>query len=163
MAVGETGERRGQPCVRVDACELAVLDQRGDHRPVVAVLVGAGGQRVFAVERKSPDCALDGVVVEIDATIVEEPDETIPAWKSVPDRLAKAALGADLPFTHFGEPVEVIDDRPAALVAGVPALVSGYRPRWRRACQFAAARRRPRASSRPAHRTCGAQPTTRRE
>jgi len=39
VTIGETGERRGQPGVRVDPSEFAVLDQRGDHRPVVAALV----------------------------------------------------------------------------------------------------------------------------
>lgn len=91
---------------------------------VVAVLVGAGERGVFAVECKWP-IAPEGVVVAIDATIVEEPGETVPAWKSVAYRLAKAALGANPPFARFDEPVEVIDDRPAALVAGVPVLVGG--------------------------------------
>lgn len=38
MTVGEFGEGAGQPVVRVDAAELAVLDQRRDHRPVIAAL-----------------------------------------------------------------------------------------------------------------------------
>lgn len=40
IAVGELGERVGQPAMRVDAGDFAVLDQRGDDRPVVAALVG---------------------------------------------------------------------------------------------------------------------------
>lgn len=47
MTVGELGERVGQPSVRIDAGYLAVFDERGDHRPVVAALVGACEQRVF--------------------------------------------------------------------------------------------------------------------
>lgn len=39
VTIGEACERRGQPGVRVDAGQLAVLDQRGDHCPVVAALV----------------------------------------------------------------------------------------------------------------------------
>ena len=97
VTIGEVCERYSQPGLRVDAGELAVLDEGGDHRPVVAALVGACEQGVLAVESQRADRALDSVVVEIDATIVEEPDETVPAWKSVADRLAETALGADLP------------------------------------------------------------------
>lgn len=43
VTIGETGERRGQPGVRIDAGELAVLNQRGDHRrkPAVSTAVQA--------------------------------------------------------------------------------------------------------------------------
>jgi len=125
VTIGETGERRGQPCVRVDAGEFAVFDERGDHRPVVAALVGACEQGILAVESQRADGALDGIVVEIDTAIIEEVDETVPAWERVADRLAEAALGADLSATGFEEPVQVVDDRTAALVTGVAALVSG--------------------------------------
>ena len=49
MTVGEPGERFGQPLMRVDGVELAALDERGDHRPVVAAFVRAGEQRILAV------------------------------------------------------------------------------------------------------------------
>lgn len=45
MTIGELGERLGQPCVRVDAGNLAVLDQRGDDSPVVAAFVRASKTR----------------------------------------------------------------------------------------------------------------------
>jgi hypothetical protein len=35
--------------VRVDAGELAVFDERGDHRPVVAAFVGTGEQGILAI------------------------------------------------------------------------------------------------------------------
>ena len=50
MTVGEFGKGAGQPVMRVDAGELAVLDQRRDHRPVVAALVGAGEQGILAIQ-----------------------------------------------------------------------------------------------------------------
>ena len=39
ITIGEFGERVGQPSMRVDAGDLAVLDQRGDDGPVIAALV----------------------------------------------------------------------------------------------------------------------------
>ena len=72
MTVGEPGERVRQPFVRVDDIELAALDERGHHRPVVAAFIRASEQRVFAIEGQRPDAALDDVAVEIDAPVVDE-------------------------------------------------------------------------------------------
>ena len=115
---------RFQPCVRVDAGVLAVFDECGDHRPVVAALAGACEQSIFEVEGERTDGALDGVVVEIDAAIVEEVDEAVPACERVSDRLAETAFGLDLSAACFEEPIEIVDDRTAALVAGAATLVS---------------------------------------
>ena len=58
--------------MRVDAGQLAVLDERGDHRPIVAAFVGACEQGILAIEGQGPDAAFDGVGVKIDAAVVEE-------------------------------------------------------------------------------------------
>ena len=44
VAGGETGERVGQPDLRVDAAHLAGLDHAGDDGPVIAAIVGTGEQ-----------------------------------------------------------------------------------------------------------------------
>lgn len=49
MTRGQFAERFGQPSVRVDARDLAVLDERGDDRPVVAAFIGAGEQSILAI------------------------------------------------------------------------------------------------------------------
>lgn len=49
MPIGKSGEGSGQPFVRVDLIELAALDERGDHRPVVAALIGAGEQGILPI------------------------------------------------------------------------------------------------------------------
>ena len=79
MTIGELGERLGQPGVRVDAGDLAVLDQRGDNRPVVAALVGAREQGILAVEGQRSDRPLNGVGIELDAAIIKEDAEPVPA------------------------------------------------------------------------------------
>lgn len=52
MAVGERSEGLGQPVVGVNRAQLAVFDERGDDRPVVAAFVGAGEERVLSVQRE---------------------------------------------------------------------------------------------------------------
>jgi hypothetical protein len=105
MTIGEACKWRGQSGVRVDSDEFAVLDQRGDHRPVIAALVGACEQSVLAVESERPDGAFDDVVVEINATIVEEARQPNPAIEGVSDCFAELGLGADLAAACFEEPL----------------------------------------------------------
>jgi hypothetical protein len=52
--------------------QVSIKDQRGDHAPVDAALVGAGEQGVLAVEGDRADRALDHVGVDLDAAVVEE-------------------------------------------------------------------------------------------
>ena len=59
--------------MRIDAAQLAVFDEGGDHCPVVAAFVGTGEQGVFTIQGQRPDAAFNGVAVEIDATVIEEP------------------------------------------------------------------------------------------
>ena len=72
MAVDDLGDDVGEIGLRIDAAEFAGLDQRGDDGPVLAAAVGAGEQRVLAVERDRSDAALDDVGVDLDAAVVEE-------------------------------------------------------------------------------------------
>lgn len=102
--------------MRIDAGELAVLDERGDHRPVVAALVRACEQGILPVERERPDGAFDCVVVEIDAAISEEARQPFPAFEGVADRFAELGLGTDLTAPSIQEQVKIIDDQTAAPV-----------------------------------------------
>lgn len=94
----------------VDAGEFAVLDQRGDHRPVVAALVGFCKQGVLAVESER--------------AIIEEAEQPPRAREHVADRPAQKALGADLPTACFEVLMRVVDDRPAALITDAATLVN---------------------------------------
>src|SRR5450756_668637 len=52
-------------------------------------------QSVFAVERDWADGALDGVVVEFDAAIVDEPRQPFPARQGIADGIGELALLTD--------------------------------------------------------------------
>lgn len=121
--MGGLGERLGQPCVRVDAGDLAVFDQRGDNRPVVAALVGAREQGILAVEGEKSDRPLNGVGIELDAAIVEEDAEPAPAAERVAYRVGQLALGTDLAEPGFQIVVQIIDDDAGVLVADGSAMV----------------------------------------
>jgi len=89
VAVDEAGEHLGEVGGRIDAVQLAALDQRGEHGPVLGTFVGAGEQGVLAVQRDRPDRPLDRVGVELDAAVVEKADEALPACQGVADRLGQ--------------------------------------------------------------------------
>ena len=56
----------------VDAGDLAVLDERGDHRQVVAAFVRTGKQGVFSIQNEWADGTFDGIAAEVDTAIIEE-------------------------------------------------------------------------------------------
>ena len=79
MAVDDPGEDVGEVGLRVDAVELAGLDERGDDGPVLSAAVGAGEERILAIEGDGTDGALDDVGVDLDAAVVEEAGEPLPS------------------------------------------------------------------------------------
>ena len=104
---GETGERVGQPDLRVDAAQLAGLDHAGDDGPVI---VGTGEQPYLSAQRQGTDRTLDGVGIELDATIVEEPAEPRTAGERIADRVRELALPAGPGEVSVQEPAQVGDN-----------------------------------------------------
>src|ERR1041385_469097 len=78
-----------------DVVELRGGDERADGGPARAAAVGAGEQMVLAAECNGPDRALDGIVVELDAAIIEKAAEGFPACEGVADRFSKSAAAWD--------------------------------------------------------------------
>jgi hypothetical protein len=72
MAVDDPGEDVDQVGERIDIVQLTGFDQRRDDGPMFGAAIGACEQRIFPVERDGTDGAFDGVVVEFDATVVDE-------------------------------------------------------------------------------------------
>lgn len=67
-------------------------------------------ERIFAVQGDGTDRAFDGVVVEFDATILEEQDQPVPVFGDVFQGLSCWRFGRDA-CAVLGEPeLEVIDD-----------------------------------------------------
>ena len=106
------------------AGQLAVLDEGGDHRPIVAAFVRPGKERILAIQSDRSDRSLDSVRVEVDAAVVEELGEPVLAAKSVAECLGQLALGTDLPEPCFQIRLEVVHDDTAALLARSATLLS---------------------------------------
>src|SRR5260370_36443928 len=86
---------------RLDVIELCGGDEGADGCPSDAATVRAREQMVFAPERDGPDGALDRIVVEFDAAVIEESGKGRPARERVADGLGEGAggwNGAKLPL-----------------------------------------------------------------
>ncbi len=110
VAVDEAAEDVGEIGLGFDGVELAGLDQRGDHAPVDAALIGAGEQGVLAIEGDRADRALDRVGVDLDATVVEEEAQPGPQLESVADGLGDAGAAGDFGELDVEPDPQVIDD-----------------------------------------------------
>src|SRR5262249_29517007 len=57
----------------------------------MAATIAACEEMIFSSESNRPDCALDGVGVQLDAAIVQEARQAFPARERVPHRLGQSA------------------------------------------------------------------------
>lgn len=79
VAVDGPGEHVGEVAEWLDVVQLARLDQRSDDGPVLGAAVRAREEGVLSVERDRADRPLDGIGVELDAAVVDEARESLPA------------------------------------------------------------------------------------
>lgn len=73
----------GQIAMGFNPVEFAGFDHGRDDGPVLCSGIMACEERVFAVEGDWSDGALDGVGIQFDATVVQEPDQPVPVFGDV--------------------------------------------------------------------------------
>jgi hypothetical protein len=57
---------------RIDPCEFARLDQRGDDGPMLGTAVRACEQCILAIKGDRSDCSLDNIGIDFDAAVVDK-------------------------------------------------------------------------------------------
>src|SRR3954462_245033 len=83
--VDEARQQFGEVGLRVDAVDLAGLDQRGEIGPILPAFVTAGEQAILPGESNGSHAPLDTVGVELDASVVQEPLEPVPVAQRITD------------------------------------------------------------------------------
>ena len=73
VSTRDGGQDTGKVAMGFDSVEFAGLDQGCDDGPVLRSGIMACEERIFAVEGDGTDGALDGVGIQFDATVVDEP------------------------------------------------------------------------------------------
>ena len=136
---------------------LQVSIKRGVDGPISPALVGPGEQMVLAPERDGPHGALDDVVVDFDAAVVEIAGQARPARERVADRLGELSIcrrpRRAWPPTKASSPRGSAWRAPGGRPVAPEPRDPGYRVRWRRGRRSAPApRRRSAPGSRPGYR-----------
>ena len=103
--------------------ELAGFDQRGDNRPVAAAAVRAGEESILAIEGDRANGTLDGVRVDLDPAVVEEPGQALLTRQRIADRLGELALLADERELGAQPRLEVGEDWARALLPSGAAFL----------------------------------------
>src|SRR5690242_11691402 len=80
---------------------------------------------VFAAERDRPDRAFDGVVVEVDATVLEKARELLPTGESVADCFGQGAAAWDTRELGLQPRLHRLDQRLRFSVTDLLSLLSG--------------------------------------
>src|ERR1700678_3205375 len=95
MTVGHALQDVAEPDKGFDVVELCGGDEGADGCSSAAAPVRAREQMVLAPERDRPDGALDRIVVEFDAAVIEEPGEGWPARERIANGLGEGAGGGN--------------------------------------------------------------------
>ena len=95
MAGGEPLENILEIGVRLDAIELGGRDQRTEHRPMHGAAIRSREPVILAAQCDRANGARDGIVVDLDAAVVEEAAERRPAREGVADGLSEGTVGWD--------------------------------------------------------------------
>ena len=121
--IADTADEVGEIGLRIHAVQLAALDQGEEDRGPLAAGVGAEEGPVATSERERADGALGGVVGHLQAAVVGEATERLPAVQAVPDGFGQVALAAEALQTGLQIGLQVGQQRRAlGLAHGAPGL-----------------------------------------
>src|SRR4051812_48403643 len=159
MAGNDAGDDVREVGLRLDADQLAGLDEGGKDGPVLGAAVGTGEEGVLAGERERADRTLDDVGVDLDPAVVKEAAQPCPAGERVADRVGELSrvATARTPRRGYGY-------APGAPPVALRPSARGSRPRSCRAPRYGRAPPTRSAPGRPgrARRSGGAPATSRR-
>src|SRR5215470_12757541 len=91
ISVDHALEHVAQVGVGLDAVHLARFDQRAECRPSFSAEIRTREEMILAPECNRTDCALNWVGIKLDATVVQESREAVPARQRIADRIGKPA------------------------------------------------------------------------
>jgi hypothetical protein len=93
LAFDDGGKRVCEPYMRVNGVHLAGFDHRGDGRLVFRASIVACKEGVPSVQGNGTNGALDGVVVDFDATARHEAAKAIMVFDDVGECLTEGRFG----------------------------------------------------------------------
>jgi hypothetical protein len=109
----------------LDVVEHCSGDEGADGCASDSAAVRAREQVVFAAKRDGPDGALDRIVVEFNAAVVEESGEGRPARERITNGLVKGPGGWNPTELHLKPGLHHRDERPGSGGTNMPTGFSG--------------------------------------
>ena len=91
MSIDQALEHVAQVGVGFDAVHLGSFNQRTQRRPSRSTIIRARKKMILAAECNGTNRALNGIGVELDAAIMQEPGEPISARQRIADRVGELA------------------------------------------------------------------------
>src|SRR5258708_17971522 len=91
MSIDHALEHIAQVGVGFDVIHFGGFNQRTQRRPARSTTIRSGEQMIFTTQCNGPDRALNRIGVELDATIVQESREAVPARQRIADRIGERA------------------------------------------------------------------------
>jgi hypothetical protein len=123
--VGDAGEHVAEVGFGIEAVELGGLDQGIEGGGAFAAGVGAGEEIVLPAEGQRPDLPFGGVVVDLQATVVEVAAERGPVVAGVADGSGQLALPRQLRQHGVEGGGELVDQRCGFFLADQAAPLGG--------------------------------------
>src|SRR5262249_10927725 len=93
------------------------FDERSSDCPILRTDVVSREECVFTCQNNRPDRALDGIGIDLNASIIKEADEPFPMVEAVADCVGKLRTLGDLRQAFLQPGLQRIDDRLTAAVA----------------------------------------------
>lgn len=125
MALDDAGDGVGQVGLGVNVVELAGLDERGDHRPVLGAAIGAGEESVLAGQGDGTDRSFHRVRIDLDGSVLDEAGQALPPGLRVADGLGQLALLADGPQAGLEPGLQGFEQGPGPGLARRATILGG--------------------------------------
>src|SRR5439155_27091682 len=125
------GQYVGDIGLRVDAVQLAGLDQRGQAGPVLGTGVVAGEECIFAIESNRSHRTLDRVGVDLDPAVLEKAFKPVPVIEAVADGAGNRRFGGGALELRLQPALQLDDQRLAFRLTHRSPLGRGARADYR--------------------------------
>src|SRR5512147_2050244 len=120
---GDAGEHVAQPGERVDAVQLAGLDQTIDGGGTLSAGIRTGEEPIFPAEGDAADGVFGAVVVDLEPAVVDEAGERRPVAERVAERLGQSALRRQAAELRREPPVQCSQQRLGPFLPDLPPEV----------------------------------------
>src|SRR5439155_19514831 len=121
--IGDAGQDGTQIRLGIETIELGGFDERVDGSSPLAAGIGSGEEIILAAKRNAADRSLGGIVVDLDAAIMDVADQGIPTANGVAYGFGEIGFAGEFRQGGFEPCLEVGNQRQGVLLAPSLSLI----------------------------------------